>query len=244
MSGRISPEDCPFGEDHTVVTSSVGYDNKQTLLAENHKKSTYYGLTTDSLKHDGSKDIYSLIIEQFWVEFIGVSSSKSRPVPFVESFPVVLWITQPLLPHSMSRSSSSTTCSAKSESNSGVEGMERKHRKLLKQYYSTSDEDEFVYNEESSSHRNSGDTLRLQKQETADLHLIAKVGSKVNIQLNHYQFLFLMRLVERVVQFQTDMEQDTVAILQSTTEVFEIQIFRIWMIFEGFYLIFSFCIFL
>ena len=64
---------------------------------------TYYNMDTNSLKMDSKKDIWCIAVDQFWMEFIGVPSSKNRPVPFVESFPLSVWISMPEQPQSTSK---------------------------------------------------------------------------------------------------------------------------------------------
>lgn len=41
-------------------------------------------------------EMLSIELEQFWVEFLGVKNAGNRPVSFVESFPIVIWLAQPL----------------------------------------------------------------------------------------------------------------------------------------------------
>jgi hypothetical protein len=45
-----------------------------------------------------------------------------------------------------------------------------------------------------------------------DIHMITNIGAKVSVQLNHYQYLFLMRLIDTITSFQDEMEDDTLFI--------------------------------
>ena len=125
-------------------------------------------LKTDSLRIDGTLDVFCIEIDQFWMEFTGVPRSRSRPVPFMESFPVTLWVTMlPKKPKSIDLSESCDTNS----SHVGDHVIDKK-----------------VVN-------------------TADMHAIASIGNKVSIQVNHCQFVFLMRLIDGITGLLEEMEK-------------------------------------
>jgi len=52
--------------------------------------------THKDLPHeDTGVETFSFELEQFWIEFTGVKNSGSRPVSFLESFPVTVWMIIP-----------------------------------------------------------------------------------------------------------------------------------------------------
>lgn len=49
----------------------------------------------DDESHDNDFEVMSIELEQFWMEFTGVRSAGNRPVSFLESFPITIWLTLP-----------------------------------------------------------------------------------------------------------------------------------------------------
>ena len=196
-------------------------------------ESTYHRLSTNSLKRDASKDVWCIQIDQFWMEFVGVPSSKGRPVPFMESFPISVWISRPLLAQSLAASSQNNLAAkdgpasrAKDQLSGSSEKLNAKHRrKLLKDYYKSEDDPEMdeVAEEATEGSRQSSPQKKRQPEivvsstdndedrtdQLGDCHLLVHIGGRACIQLNHYQYLFLMRLSESVTTFMTNMEEDT-----------------------------------
>ena len=52
-----------------------------------------------------------------------------------------------------------------------------------------------------------------EKIDLAKMHLLVHITNLVSVQLNHYQFLFLMRLLETVSEITTFLTQDVSHIL-------------------------------
>ncbi len=219
---------------------------------------TYFNMACDSLKLDGAKDVWCLAVDQLWLEFLGVPSSRGRPVPFIESFPMTAWITLPLL---------ATSSQAKSgcDSSSGVEASQDGPAALLQsgdvsmsreltlaeqsmlnpqqqQQFCDSNKLSPVmmhvgenHNHLQSPHqyqvppgsvmepnRRSSQTGGQQqvsnKPPLADVHVLVKIGAKVLCQLNHYQYLFLMRMIESLSKTSAEIQEDTVNILGKAPE--------------------------
>lgn len=62
-----------------------------SLISSGHLQ--YTNQTTEPAT-DGL-EVMSIELEQFWMEFTGVKNSGSRPVSFLESFPVTVWVALP-----------------------------------------------------------------------------------------------------------------------------------------------------
>lgn len=179
-------------------------------------------LHTDTLKRDMRCDIWGLCIDQVWLEFLGVPTSRTRPVPFVESFPLTLWICESsMIPDGVVLPSSQNTTSASlangSQKQNDIERESRRNRKLLKQYYSEdSSEDSSPVDGEakipSLETPANCDTKNMNVQYTslqiADLNVVAKIGGKIRAQLSNPQYLFLMRLIESVSNLQKQVNTD------------------------------------
>ena len=148
----------------------------QVKRSETYMGLTYYNMRTDSFKMDANKDIWCLVVDQFWIEFVGVPSSRNRPVPFVESFPLTLWISRPIIAAQSKHSIVRPSC----QSNFSWEGQR-----------SFSDQSDW-----------SEDDAIESRPRPADIHVLVKIHAAVHAQINHYQFLFLMRLLETITKYQ------------------------------------------
>ncbi len=208
---------------------------------------TYFTLTSDSFKLDAARDVWCLAVDQFWLEFVGVPSSRSRPIPFVDSFPITIWLTRPDLSEQKSSKSpsgdttravcnslSTTSDLSQSSASSGdvftsgasdgfpdptdsaTQSERSKHLKMLRDYYSVEKDDNTLNGptdgELDESIPDTVETAKLTSLNAADLHLIAFIDAKICVQLNHYQMLFLMRLIDTVTQYAEEIEDDTIFI--------------------------------
>ena len=180
-------------------------------------------LRTNTLKRDQRCDMWGVCMDQVWLEFLGVPTSRTRPVPFVESFPLTLWLCQPsLIPDGVVLPKNKwpdTKCKSGDSSNDGQgERDKRQSRQLLKQYYSEdSGEDSSATDSTSEGGLSSSistsscdhtDSVQYSSLKVADFNIVARIGGKVRAQLSNPQFLFLMRLIESVTNFQTQLNAD------------------------------------
>ena len=111
-----------------------------------------------------AKDIWYVNADPLWADFQGTPATAGRPIPFIDAFPVSLWLyKQEDLP------------------NAGP-GQGPKPPPLPKRNKTPSGP---------------------KKLENAKIHLLVHISQLVSVQLNHYQFLFLMRLLETVSEITT-----------------------------------------
>lgn len=140
-------------------------------------------------------------VEQLWVTFVTSSERRfNRPVPFVESFPVTVWLLAPWTLPTDDEGSSAT--SQKNEENhlhhGDPLGMSDSHSTT-----NGENQKEFENNVEAVS-----------TVQSAKFHAIVKFGSKINAQINHYQYVFLMRLVDSLVACKDEVLADMDTIQQ------------------------------
>lgn len=181
-------------------------------------------LKTNTLKRDMRCDMWGICVDQVWLEFLGVPTSRTRPVPFVESFPLTLWVCEPAsIPDSaLLPSNNGVPLNGHLEMNNKIVEQEkdkRRNRQLLKQYYSDESEDSptepkcedgFYGNnsQRSSSCDSKNGDVQYTALKVADFNLVAKIGGKIRAQLNNPQYLFLMRLIESLSNFQIELNAD------------------------------------
>lgn len=105
-----------------------------------------------------AKDVWFLQLEPVWAEFTGARASPGRPVPFLDAFPLSLWV----------------------------------YVKKLGTPPSSVDD------------------------KIADIHALAHIPSLVSIQINHYQFLFVSRLLEEVTELTSFLTIDSQRIMRDS----------------------------
>ncbi|XP_067928602.1 bridge-like lipid transfer protein family member 3B [Watersipora subatra] len=151
-------------------------------------------------------EMLSVELEQLWAEFTGVKNAGSRPVSFIESFPVTVWLATPI-----PSPAGPASVSAKEPSN---------HLPL--QRLSQLPKAKVVENGHSV------------EDPTRHMGVMVNVESKICVQLNHYQFCFLMRLADTFTEMLDMMseevslhkdlftkgpgETEVIAVLDSTSE--------------------------
>ncbi|MPC20454.1 UHRF1-binding protein 1-like [Portunus trituberculatus] len=144
-----------------------------------------------------ARDILFLHCEPLWVEFFGVPAARNRPVPFVDAFPVSLWM---YIKPKASLSVATTftdSCEGRGPKQQGGEDV---HSEPLGRTH------------KGEGQLRSGNGVEGQKPEAA-IHMFAHVPSLVSAQLNHYQYLFLMRQLDVITELTSYLTYDTINIL-------------------------------
>jgi hypothetical protein len=213
-----------------------------------------------------AKDVWCVNLEPVWGDFFGASAvGSNRPVPFLDAFPLTLWIyfKMPLPPSKTSSqngaistmrkdhpsipsshnipptlSSSSSLFSGSSiltDVRVGVDKNEIYHQgfkasEISSDVTSGKKPDCSAFNHIASRDfqeaskvnvimQSTSDTSRTcagnqENVKTADIHVLAYVSNLVSVQINHYQFLFLLRLSEEAAELATFLALDSNRILK------------------------------
>ncbi|XP_034499315.1 UHRF1-binding protein 1-like isoform X1 [Ailuropoda melanoleuca] len=183
---------------------------QDTKMHEVYKGNITPKLNKHTLKTSAATDVWAVYFSQFWVDYEGTKSGKGRPINFVDSFPLSIWICQPTRYavsqkelHSCNQVSLNTSQSESSDLTGRL-----KRKKLLKEYYST--ESEPLTN---GSQKPSDTFLRFSSSSSdADVHVLVHIHKHVSMQINHYQYLLLLFLHESLILLLENLRKDVEAV--------------------------------
>ncbi|KAM3925932.1 bridge-like lipid transfer protein family member 3B [Leptodactylus fuscus] len=177
-------------------------------------------LDTNALKTSAAKDIWAIHFTQFWVDYEGIKSGKGRPVGFVDAFPLSIWVCQPAR-FAQNQKQIASNCDhlvnlSKSESTDFAGRIQRK--KLLKQYYSTDMDGRSTPLQKSQSLDSSLSSTPVHESPQADIQVLAHIQKHVSLQINHYQYVFLLLLQDSLKQVMDNLRKDVEAVTGKPAE--------------------------
>ncbi|XP_014063978.2 UHRF1-binding protein 1-like isoform X1 [Salmo salar] len=200
---------------------------QDTMLHNVYKGLVSPSLGVDALKMPAATDLWAVHFAQFWVDYEGTRGGKGRPQPFVDAFPLTLWVCQPVrhtqhqerLMGVVSRGQrtplSAAAGLARSEPVDTVGRLQRK--RLLKEYYSTVTDATAT---EASLPPSNGlhkplsldnippPSSSSSSSKEADMHMLVHVQKHLSAQVSHRQYMFLMRLQRSIKALQHTLQQD------------------------------------
>lgn len=221
-------------DDLSIVTDRILSHIAATDISSTQPNSpNLYSLPSNQMSRyalwNDTRDIWCIKIDPIWIEFLGVRSiGVNKVIPFLDAVPITLWIhgksqvddtiaekmaerekpkTTPPILKSNEMILSVTSLKTESHINDGsllYDSVQSIRYSNL--HYSDSDCD---VNATSSA----TNVLNMDKK-SADLHIIAHFGNLVSLQIDHYQFLFLMRLLEDINEVTTFLTIDSKRIMQ------------------------------
>lgn len=124
------------------------------------------------------RDIWCMKLDPLWVDFLGARSvGQSKSVPFVDAVPITLWLHGNALSGGLGGGGNAASSSGTGDLNANPQRN----------------------NNAAADDRSSSSSAST----SADLHVIAHIANMVSVQIDHFQYLFLLRLAEELTELST-----------------------------------------
>lgn len=151
-----------------------------------------------------ASDIWSIYFDPFWAEFTVCESGRNRLQPFVDPLPITLWFYSTQKPEEILRTSL----------NKDGAGNPRMYLPNLKTHGCQNHIS--VNNEtESATFVNVNNLNNNEDENEADIYLLIHVNSLVNVQLSHFQYIFVLRAADIITDLMENLEVDTSTIIKN-----------------------------
>ncbi|KFM70962.1 UHRF1-binding protein 1-like protein, partial [Stegodyphus mimosarum] len=152
-----------------------------------------------------STDIWSIYLDPFWAEFTVCESGRTRLQSFIDPLPLTLWFYSSQKPQELLKNSLN---------NNGKDNF-KMCLPNLKPYVCQNHEIVNNENKFDSTPDISNCLNNNENENEADIYLLIHVNSLLNIQLSHYQYLFVLRAADIVTDMLEHLEVDTGIIIKN-----------------------------
>lgn len=181
---------CFSGEDNIRPAPKCTESSVYESMAHLHRES----LWTEA------RDLLFLHCEPVWVEFIGTPSFRHRPLPFVDAFPLSVWIHLKM---------------------PGIKDGVPIQPGAVDDYSPTSEVPVPSLVSGDASIRSASDRVKREKsigRKEAGLNVLVHCHSLISCQLNHFQYMFLMRQLDMITELSAFLTDDCRKIYDSAGE--------------------------
>lgn len=201
------------------------HDQSQTSSPTQLPKSASTQNLTRYAMWSEPRDVWCIKLDPVWVDFLGARSlGPNKSIPFVDAVPVTLWLHSGVgAMHKTAAASASSSMKGSSvETNINCMDYTNADNRTLPRNPFLSEEDvrmgcdwkqQRAFNG-SADAAGAGKTAPTNNERTADMHAIAHISNLVSVQIDHYQYLFLLRLAEEMTEMAMFLSMDAERILQ------------------------------
>lgn len=156
------------------------------------------------------RDVWCIKLDPIWIDFLGARSlSPNKSIPFIDAVPITLWV--------HAGNNKETDSGNENSNNDSKANMSGKSNTNVENIESLSTRNPFANEEYLSAKANtdsSSNNSCIVNERTANIHAIAHVSNLISVQIDHYQYLFLLRLTEEITEMTTFLSLDAERILQ------------------------------
>jgi hypothetical protein len=209
------PEDLCIVTDRILshIAATDMSSSSATLPNSPNSFTSFNQLSRYALWND-TRDIWCVKIDPVWIDFLGARSiGVNRSIPFIDAVPITLWI------HGKSQIDDNIAEKIAERNNPPIilKDVPKPNEMILSVTQLQKEEkcqNESVYMMNSMNYAQTTGANVNMDEKSADLHIIAHFENLVSIQLDHYQFLFLMRLAEELNELTTFLSIDSKRIMR------------------------------
>lgn len=227
------PEDLSIVTDR-ILSHIAATDMASSTTQPNSPNPSINQMSRYALWND-SRDVWCIKIDPVWIDFLGARSIGARSIPFVDAVPITLWIhgKSQIDDNIVERMAEKNKPAAQQPEPIKLNDLILSVASLAKEtptdgtfMFNDLDSVSFSktrYNDTNGNVKHDNPFLATDVEATskanidersADLHVIAHFENLVSVQLDHYQFLFLMRLAEEMNELTTFLTMDNKRIMQ------------------------------
>ncbi|XP_036328195.1 UHRF1-binding protein 1-like isoform X4 [Rhagoletis pomonella] len=216
---------------------SLQQQAQSQLPAQLSKSASTQNLTRYAMWSE-PRDVWCIKLDPVWVDFLGARSlGANKSIPFVDAVPVTLWLHSGVGAMSKSAAAASIVNNSNTSSVKGfsvetnINCMDYADGRNLPRNPFLSEEDvrigmDWKQQRSFNGAGESGDgaigggraketgAKAANTERTADMHAIAHISNLVSVQIDHYQYLFLLRLAEEMTEMAMFLSMDAERILQ------------------------------
>lgn len=182
------------------------------------------------------RDVWCIKLDPIWVDFYGARSiGPNRAIPFVDAVPITIWVhlKSDFDAKKVNEQLLNAVALNERKFDSQPEGLILSVANLqsLDNTLLTSNlinenisSKQNLYNDDDNNTKSSSENTKIPDEDDnsnmADLHVIAHVANLVSVQIDHYQYLFLLRLAEEVTEMTTFLSMDAQRITSQVNKPF------------------------
>lgn len=174
------------------------------------------------------RDVWCVKVDPIWIDFLGARSvGQNKAVPFVDAVPITFWIhgrssdqlnSIVIQPKNNFQDVCDERDSRVTNKTYNDEYISQMNLSQKNPFYGMSEEDYKTTSNPTAAKINYSTTSTTEDVTSADLHIIAHVSNLISVQIDHYQYLFLLRLAEEMTELSTFLAIDSKRILQNHAE--------------------------
>ncbi|GFU78526.1 UHRF1-binding protein 1-like [Trichonephila clavipes] len=148
-------------------------------------------------------DVWSIYLDPFWAEFTVCESGRTRLQPFIDPLPITLWFYSSQKPQEVLRTSLN-----KSDPDNFKMCLPNLQSYDCQNHIAPTDA-------VSTSFSNISNLNNNENENEADVYLLININSLVNVQLSHFQYLFVLRAADIITDMMENLEVDTSTIIKN-----------------------------